>query len=172
MLGASVLIAGCGSTGRGVTVAGQGTAGYRVLAGLVSRPIAGTVQAGTSGWSAVPSPAGRWWITSSSVATFPRSSRVELLASGRSGVRFHLGWEETCGGYGGRHSVAGGSGGGGDLTLHTPALILVRLPARYGTYNGCYLAATVALHMRGWRAAESLAPRVTIVHYRSVRNFG
>jgi hypothetical protein len=105
-------------------------------------------------------------MTSSSTAVFRRSDKVELLATGRAGTRFNLFWEETCGGYRfGKHGVAGGSGGEADLTLRTPALVLVKLPSPYGTYDGCYLAATVSMHMRGWAAAKAASPTVRIVHY-------
>lgn len=137
-----------------------------MLTGRVSRPLVGTVQSSTAPWQAVPSLAGKWWGVGNQTATFARTARVELLASGKAGVRFHLQWTETCGGTRvGKRGVDGGSGGHGNLTLSTPALVLVKLPGPVGTYDQCYLAATVAMHTRTWRAATTTAPEIRIVHY-------
>lgn len=160
------LLAGCGSSDNGAITDGQSTAGYRVLTGGVSLPLIGTVQSGSAQWPAVPSAAGKWWGTGSQTATFPQTAKVELLASGTAGVRFHLQWTETCGGTSiGKRGVEGGSGGEGSLTLSTPALVLVKLPAASGTYDSCYLATVASMHTRSWRAAIATAPSIRIVHY-------
>jgi hypothetical protein len=170
---AAVLIAACGSSGAGgVTVEGAGTAGYRVLAGEITSPVLQAEAAMSNGWPPVPSSAGRWWATGGSTATFPRTSKVEILAAGRPGVRFNLQWQETCGGYRtGKRGVSGGSGGQGDLTLRAPALVLVKLPAPDGPLSGCYLATTVSVHTRTWNEAKAIAPKLQIIHYEQSRQF-
>ena len=177
LIAAGGLLAGCGVWATSNEVATpEDTSGYRVLTGAVRLPLAGVGQSATpfeqfssSGPQAspdVPSATGRWFITSSATAQFSRSARVQLLATGDPGVRFNLFWEETCGGTRvGRHGVAGGSGGEADLTLHTPALVLVKLPSRFGTYDKCYLAATVSMHTKGWMVAKASAPVIKIIHY-------
>lgn len=177
LLAIAGLIAGCGvwATSSQV-VTPKNDSGYRVLSGLVPLPLAGTgesatplAQFGTANPTLspeVPSAAGKWWITSSATASFRRSQKVQLLATGKPGERFNLFWEETCGGYRTAGTgVAGGSGGEADLTLHTPALILVKLPSRYGTYDQCHLAATVSMHMQRWLQAKAAAPSIKIIHY-------
>jgi hypothetical protein len=177
VIAAGGLLGGCGVWATSTELATpKDTAGYRVLTGAVRLPLAGIGQSATpferfsSGGPQtspeVPSAKGRWFITSSTTAQFRRSARVELLATGDRGVRFNLFWEETCGGTRvGRHGVAGGSGGEADLTLHSPALVAVKLPARYGSYDRCYLAATVSMHTQGWKAAKSASPAIKIIHY-------
>lgn len=172
-----VSLAGCTvSLGASQPMSPKNDSGYRVLAGLVSLPVLGTGQSATpfeqfgSGGSKlspdVPSPSGQWFMTSSSTALFPRTQRVQIMATGAPGERFNLFWEETCGGTRvGTRGVVGGSGGEADLTLRTPALVLVKLPSRYGTYNMCYLATTVSMHTRNWKLAKAAAPTVKIIHY-------
>jgi hypothetical protein len=181
MAAAAALLAGCGvaATTSEVSVPGPDTAGYRVLAGAVRLPVSGAAESAAPMWVGegtqvnppmspeVPSSSGKWWSLNSIATTFRRTQKVQLLASGgKPGERFNLFWEENCGGQRiGKHGVAGGTGGSGDLTLHAPALVLVKLPARYGTYNGCYLTATVSVHMKRWLAAKAAAPTVKIIHY-------
>jgi hypothetical protein len=121
----------------------------------------------TSGqWPEVPSSVGKWWAMPSVAATFKRTAKVELMATGKPGVRFHLQWQEGCGGNrAGRHGVVGGSGGSGSLTLNTPALILVKLPAPEGDLTGCFLATVVSLHAKSFEAAKTVAPIVRVLHY-------
>jgi hypothetical protein len=98
--------------------------------------------------------------------TFNRTAKVELLATGKTGVRFHLQWQEGCGGNRlGRRGVIGGSGGTGNLTLDTPALVLVKLPAPEGALDSCYIATIVYLHARTFDDAKAVAPIVRVVHY-------
>jgi hypothetical protein len=137
-----------------------------VLSGRVSPTASSGKAAGSIGSPGVSDPTHHLWVTSSIGATFPRSSKVELLATGRPGVRFRLSWQETCGGNTvGKHGVSGGSGGQAQLTLDTPASVLVKLPAAVGTYEGCYLAATVLMHTKTWHDAVTTAPHVRIVHH-------
>ncbi len=75
-------------------------------------------------------------------------------------------WEETCGGRRvGKRGVDGGSGGQGNLTLQTPALVLVKLPAPFGSYDGCYLAATTSVHTSTVLEAKAIAPRIQVIHH-------
>jgi hypothetical protein len=173
----AVLLAGCGfSATSGEPVTPRNDSGYRVLTGAVPLPLAGTGESATplaafgSATPAlspeVPSASGHWYMTSVATGFFRRTQKVELLATGRHGERFNLYWQESCGGTReGKHGVLGGSGGEADLTLHVPALILVKLPSRYGTYSMCYLAATVSMHMPNWKLAKAAAPTVKVIHY-------
>lgn len=179
--GAALVLAGCGilATTEAVDVPGANTAGYRVLTGAVRLSVLGGAESAAPVWAGqgaesnppkspeVPSSSGKWWPVDSAAASFPRTDRVQLLASGgRRGVRFNLFWEETCGGQRvGRRGVLGGDGGSTELTLHSPALVLIKLPTRYGSYDGCYLAATVSVHMARWRAALAAAPHIKVIHY-------
>jgi hypothetical protein len=168
---AATVVAGAALAGCGVTVSGPSSrphrsAGYEVLTGGVSLPILGSAGLAAVQWPQVPSSAGKWWAVSSPTATFTRTAKVELLATGTPGMHFHLVWEETCGGNRmGKHGVMGGSGGKGDLTLKAPALVLVRLPPSEGNLDGCYLAATIFLHNKTFQDAKAAAPRLQIIHY-------
>jgi hypothetical protein len=178
---AAVLLAGCGVTltSSEPEVPGPNTAGYTVLTGAVREPIVGASESAAPMWVGqgdglsppmspeVPSSSGKWWFLNSVWTTFRRTQKVQLLASGGApGVRFNLFWEESCGGERiGKRGVAGGTGGSGDVTLHTPALVLIKLPARYGTYDRCYLNATVSMHMKRWPAAKAAAPTIKIIRY-------
>lgn len=176
-LSAGASIAGCGVLMTSSEVlTPKNDSGYRVLAGAVPGPLLGTGRSATpleqSGSNRpavspdVPSALGQWFMTSSTTGLFRRSEKVELLATGHRGERFNLYWQESCGGTRfGKHGVLGGSGGEAVLTLQAPALVLVRLPSRSGSYNMCYLAATVSMHMRNWKAAKAAAPAVKIIHY-------
>lgn len=174
---AAVAIAGCGvSVTSAPHVAPKDTSGYRVLTGAVPLPLRGTGESAvplgqldsTSPpmYSNVPSASGRWFMTSSTSGSFRRTAKVELLATGHPGERFNLFWQESCGGTRvGKHEVLGGSGGEADLTLRVPALVLVKLPSKDGTYDMCYLAATVSMHTRDWNAATTAAPTIKVIHY-------
>lgn len=163
---AGLALAGCGVTSSNTPPSTHRSAGYKVLAGGVSPATLGAAGLASGGWPEVPSAAGKWWAVPPATAIFNRSSKVELLATGKPGVRFHLGWEETCGGIReGRHGVLGGSGGTGNLTLKTPALVLVQLPPPEGNLNGCYLATVVSLHAKTYEDAKTASPHVLIVHY-------
>jgi hypothetical protein len=117
-------------------------------------------------WPEVPSSVGKWWAMPSVTASFNRTAKVELMATGKPGVRFHLQWQESCGGNrAGRHGVVGGTGGSGNLTLNTPALVLVKLPAPEGELTGCFLATVVSLHAESFDDAKRVAPIVRVVHY-------
>lgn len=176
-IGVAVALAGCGvplTSAQRVTP--KDTSGYRVLTGAVPLPLLGTGESvapmaqfdSTSPLMSpnVPSASGRWFMTSSATGSFRRTARVELLATGHRGERFNLFWQESCGGTRvGKHEVLGGSGGSADLTLRVPALVLVRLPSKSGTYDMCHLAATVSMHMRDWKAAEAAAPAIRLILY-------
>lgn len=174
---AAVALAGCGvSLTSAQPVPPKDTSGYRVLTGAVPLPLLGTGESAapmgqfdsTSPllYPNVPSASGRWFMTSSASSSFRRTAKVELLATGHRGERFNLFWQESCGGTRvGRHGVLGGSGGSADLTLRVPALVLVKLPSKYGTYDRCYLAATVSMHTRDWKAAKTAAPTIKVIHY-------
>ena len=161
-----VALAGCGVTSSNPPQSKRQASGYTVLTGGVS-PTTLRAAAFTSGqWPEVPSSVGKWWVMPSVAATFDRTAKVELLATGEPGVRFHLQWQESCGGNReGRRGVIGGSGGAGSLTLDTPALVLVKLPAPEGALSGCYLATVVSLHAKTFEAAKTIAPLVRVVHY-------
>ena len=168
---AATAVAGAALTGCGARISASSSpphrsAGYKVLTGDVSMPLLGSAGLASGQWPQVPSSAGKWWAVSSPAATFTRTETVDLLATGTPGVRFHLGWEETCGGKRmGKHGVVGGSGGEGNLTLKAPALVLIRLPPPEGNLEGCYLATTIFLHTKTFHDAKAAAPRVQIIHY-------
>ncbi|HLI00630.1 MAG TPA: hypothetical protein VKV06_07570 [Acidimicrobiales bacterium] len=48
--------------------------------------------------------------------------------------------------------------------LETPARVQVKLPDAVGTYDDCYLAATVFMHTTTWRDATRRAPTIRILH--------
>lgn len=180
---AALLLAACGLSIRiGADqheVSYSGLAHYSVLTGAVRLPISEADESRAPMWVSepgqsapptvpeVPSSAGKWWFVPGAYAGFGRDAKVALLATGgRPGVRFNLFWEETCGGYRfGRHGVTGGSGASAVLTLREPALILLKRLIHYGTYDGCYLAATVSMHTRTWQQAKSAAPTIQVIHY-------
>lgn len=156
-------MAGCGSSR---AAGGHDSAGYRVLTGRVTVPAGSGAVSGSTGLPTITNPAAHFWAMSSVATTFSDRSTVELLATGRPDVRFELFWEEACGGNGaGKRAVVGGTGGEAQLTLITPALVLVKLPLATGTYHGCYLAATVSMHGKTFLEAKREAPQVKILHY-------
>jgi hypothetical protein len=165
-IAAGAAICGCGAASSTTSPSTRRTAGYKVLVGGLPLRTPGSSRL-TSGQSpGVPSSGGKWWAMPSAGATFNRTAKVELLATGKTGVRFHLQWQEGCGGNRiGRRGVIGGSGGTGSLTLDTPALVLVKLPPPEGALASCYMATTVFLQARTFDAAEAVAPIVRVVHY-------
>jgi hypothetical protein len=155
-------VAGCGVTTASAPSRTHRSPGYVVLTGQVPTSTFGVV----SSRPAVPSSAGKWQYMPSATAVFPRTSKVEILATGTPGVRFNLGWQVGCGGTPvGKRGVVGGSGRRGDLTLKAPALVLLKLPPPEGSLTGCYLATMVALHEKSYNAAKAIAPQVQIIHY-------
>jgi hypothetical protein len=80
----------------------------------------------------------------SATAILPHSAHVELLATGESGRRFALSWEETCGWTQQGSADVGGTGGQGLEILRSPAVTLVKLPPIHGGVPSCYLAATAS----------------------------
>jgi hypothetical protein len=163
---AGIVLAGCGVSNSNTPPSTHRSAGYTVLTGGVALRTVGSAGLASGQWPEVPSSAGKWWAMPAAGATFNRTAKVELLATGKPGVRFHLQWQESCGGNrAGKHGVVGGSGGAGSLTLNTPALVLVKLPAPEGDLRGCYLATVVSLHAKTFADAKTNAPSVRVVHY-------
>jgi hypothetical protein len=96
-----------------------------------------------------PEGPGPWGTLTFATSVVPRAAKVEILATGAASLRFHVGWEDTCGGTRfGAKGVAGGTDGQGRVELVSPAVVLVRLPVATGI-NTCYLAATAWAPVRG-----------------------
>lgn len=130
-------------------LAGQGLSTFEVA---VPRVASGPLGPGPAG-------AGPWGTQPIADAVVPPLATVEILATGSPGLTFSVGWEDTCGGTRvGKHGVAGGSGGQGRSELRSPAVVLVKLPAATGDYNGCYLTAGA------WARTRS-ALRLQIIDY-------
>jgi hypothetical protein len=114
-------------------VAGQGSSAFQVADPPLSNAPDGPVDAGF----------GPRFYGPTASADFSTSAKVEILATGSPGVKFALGWQETCGGtHVGKRAVVGGTGGQGQANLETPAVVLVKLPAPSGDVHTCYLATT------------------------------
>jgi hypothetical protein len=161
----AILMTGCAPIRLGST-AGQRTAGYRVVAGNIPPAASSGDATDSTGLLMVPDFADHWLPTSSTSALFPNSSKVELVATGRAGVRFRLFWEESCGAaLDGGQSLSATSGGQTQLTLDTPARVLVKLPAPSGPHDKCYLSTTVLMPAKTLHGATTATPHVQIVHH-------
>jgi hypothetical protein len=121
-------------------LASQGSKTFDVVA-TANRDQAGVVTSATTSATVRTNPSAPYrWIVASATAVVPRDAHVELLATGRLSQQFALQWTDTCGGQRvGRHGVAGGNGGSGELALRSPAVVKLKLPPSTGI-DTCYVA--------------------------------
>ena len=113
-------------------LAGQGNQAFDVAAPTMAT-------AGEPADTVITAPAPYLAVVASATAVVPGSARVEILATGESGRRLSLSWDETC-----RSQAGNNTGGQGIETLRSPAVALVKLPRVKGRVSSCYLAATAS----------------------------